>query len=472
MFVLRIRRLLAAVVALATSSLLLVAAPAAAGPITRGWPVLFPAELDLPNGFQPEGIAIAGTTAYFGSRLDGDIYAASLITGKGRVISQGPGTSSVGLKVDRHRRLFVSGGAAGNARVVDARSGDLLASYQFAEGVPPTTPSFVNDVVLTGRTAWFTDSQRPVLYGVPLGRHGRLPAAKSFITLQLTGDYEQVAGFNLNGISETPDGRALVVVQSATGLLFRVDPRTGLATKVDLGGATVANGDGLLLLGRTLYVVQNRDNQVAVVKLNRSGTRGTVQKELSSTSFDVPTTVAAFGPWLYLPNARFTTPATPDTTYWVTRDSPLKFCRGRLIDPKQQLGIHAVAESNVTLIAGLEVAPEGDSRTSRGRCRRLRSADSGPPEHERLRHAALPFAHLLLGHRAGSAPSTPIRSWRRSPGRSSVLSCTGRPARTWSPEPAARACSHPPITPTRSRPFRVSIGSSGHSNTAERRRSE
>ena len=319
MLVLRIRRLLAAVVALATSSLLLVAAPAAAGPITRGWPVLFPAELDLPNGFQPEGIAIAGTTAYFGSRLDGDIYAASLITGKGRVISQGPGTSSVGLKVDRHRRLFVSGGAAGNARVVDARSGDVLASYQFADGVSPSTPSFVNDVVLTGRTAWFTDSQRPVLYGLPLGRHGRLPRAKGFITLQLTGDYVHGEGFNLNGITETPDGKALLVVQSSTGFLFRVDPRTGVTTRLDVGGASLVNGDGLLLLGRTLYVVQNRLNVVAVVKLNRRGTEGTAQRALTSTKFDVPTTVAAFGPWLYLPNARFTTPATPDTTYTVTR---------------------------------------------------------------------------------------------------------------------------------------------------------
>ena len=29
------------------------------------------------------------------------------------------------------------------------------------------------------------------------------------------------------------------------------------------------NGDGLLLDGRTLYVVQNRDNKVAVVRLSR-----------------------------------------------------------------------------------------------------------------------------------------------------------------------------------------------------------
>ena len=79
-------------------------------------------------------------------------------------------------------------------------------------------------------------------------------------------------GFNLNGIARTPDGEALLVVQSNTGLLFRVDPATGEATTVDLGGTLLSNGDGLLVVGRTLYAVQNAMNRVAVVELNRAGT--------------------------------------------------------------------------------------------------------------------------------------------------------------------------------------------------------
>ena len=71
---------------------------------------VFPARIELPNGFRPEGIAIKGSTAYFGSLADGDIYAASLRTGEGKVISQGPGTPSVGLKIDHRGRLFVAGG--------------------------------------------------------------------------------------------------------------------------------------------------------------------------------------------------------------------------------------------------------------------------------------------------------------------------------------------------------------------------
>ncbi|MGW1340246.1 SMP-30/gluconolactonase/LRE family protein [Kribbella sp. NPDC002412] len=273
----------------------------------------FPTRIELPNGFLPEGIAIRNGIAYFGSRADGDIYAASLRTGEGKVISQGPGTPSVGLKVDNRGRLFVSGGPAGNARVVDSRSGDILRTYTFA-----TAPTFVNDVILGLGAAWFTDSQKPVLYKVPFGKHGRLAPQSAVRTIPLTGDYVHQPGFNLNGIALTPDRRALLVVQSSTGFLFKVNPWTGVTKRVDLGGALMTNGDGLLVLGRTLYVVQNQLNQVAVVKLNSSGTRGVLVRTITSPDFDIPTTVAAFGKRLYLPNARFNTPPTPDTPYWVT----------------------------------------------------------------------------------------------------------------------------------------------------------
>jgi len=274
----------------------------------------FPRVLQLPNGFAPEGIAIKGKRAYFGSLVDGDIYSVDLGTGKGRVISEGPGTPSVGLKADDRGRLFVAGGAAGNARVVSLRTGRVLASYQFATGT-----AFINDVVLTRKVAWFTDSQNPVLYGLPLGTHGRLPAAGQVITLPLSGDYVHQAGFNLNGITASPDGKALLAVQSATGLLFRIDPRTGVATTVNLKGQALANGDGMLLHGRTLYVVQNQLNQVAVLTLDRRGFSGAVQRTLTSPGFDVPTTVAAFGRHLYLPNARFGVEVTPETTYTAVR---------------------------------------------------------------------------------------------------------------------------------------------------------
>ena len=286
----------------------------------------FPSAFSLPDGFQPEGIAIGpGPFAYFGSRATGSIYRASLVTGQGSIISVGPNTQSLGLKTDNRGRLFVSGGNAGNARVIDIRTGEILASYQFATGT-----SFVNDVILTPRAVWFTDSANPVLYKLPLGRLGELPTQDQVVRLPLTGAIVFGPGTNANGITRTPDGTALLIVQSNTGLLFRVDPATGVTSTVDLGGELLTNGDGLLLIGSTLFAVQNRLNQIAVVELNRAGTKGTVVRHIPDLSrgepnpgFDVPTTVAAFGPRLYLPNARFTTPPTPTTPYTVVAVSRL-----------------------------------------------------------------------------------------------------------------------------------------------------
>jgi len=275
-----------------------------------------PDRIELPNGFSPEGITIGPhRTAYLGSRVDGDIYRVDLRTGKGKVFSQGPGTPSIGLKYQRGR-LFVAGGPSGTGRIVSTRTGAVLASYTFTR-----KPSFVNDVVLTRTMAWFTDSLQAKLYGVPLTRHG-VPSSCRVVTLPLTGAWVQTPEVNnANGISTTPDRRALLVVQSNTGFLFRANPRTGRATRVDLHGTLLTNGDGLLRQGRILYAVQNRLNRVAVVKLNHSGTSGRLLDTLSSPDFDVPTTVAASGKSLYLPNARFGLMPPPDenTKYWVTR---------------------------------------------------------------------------------------------------------------------------------------------------------
>jgi sugar lactone lactonase YvrE len=249
-----------------------------------------------------------------GSLANGDIYAVNLRTGDGSVISEGPGSPSVGLKIDNRGRLFVAGGPSGAGRVIDVRTGDIIQTYQFT-----AAPTFINDVALTGTVAWFTDSQRAQLYGVPRGPGGAPGDPAEVITLPLTGDWEQVAGFNANGIAQTPDRKALLVVNSTTGLLYRVDPDTGEAKQVDLGGTQLTNGDGLLVRGLTLYVVQNQLNQVAVIKLNAAGTSGQLVNTLTSDDFDFPTTVAAHGNSLYLPNARFTTPPTPDTPYWITR---------------------------------------------------------------------------------------------------------------------------------------------------------
>ncbi|MCW2837996.1 MAG: hypothetical protein JWQ15_2110, partial [Marmoricola sp.] len=55
------------------------------------------------------------------------------------------------------------------------------------------------------------------------------------------------------------------------------------------------------------------------LRLSKDGRSGRLVRTLRSRGFDVPTTIATFGSALYLPSARFTTPPTPTTRYWITR---------------------------------------------------------------------------------------------------------------------------------------------------------
>ena len=267
-----------------------------------------PTVLPLPDGFRPEGIATIGNRAYVGSLADGDIYRLDLRTGVGGVVREGPGTPSVGVHA-HDGLLWVAGGPTGTGRVVDPSSGEVVASYTFT-----TAPTFVNDVVVTDDAAWFTDSAKAQLYRVSL-------ADGAVSTLPLTGDWVQGATTSANGIETTPDGSALLVINSFNGTLYRVDPATGAATAVD-AGAPLTNGDGLLRHGSSLYVVQNRLNQIAVVRLEGSGTSGEISRTITAPAgqFQVPTTVARWGQNLYLPNAKFGA-QPPPTTFEVTRVS-------------------------------------------------------------------------------------------------------------------------------------------------------
>ena len=302
------RRSLAAFLLILLSVALIAAAPAQA----------FPEVIPLPDGFQPEGIAVGtGSTFYVGSIPTGAIYRGDLRTGEGEVLVPAqPGRAAIGLKYDeRTGLLFVAGGPTGYAYIYDGQTGATVAEIQLT-----TATSFINDVVITRDAAYFTNSSQPILYRVPLENNGELPATPTVEEIPLSGDYQFVPNaFNANGIAATPNGKTLIIVNSADGALYNVDPATGVATRIDLGGAAVPNGDGILLQGKTLYVVQNRLNQIAVVELNPQLTEGTITETITSPNFRVPTTIARFGNALYAVNARFGTPPTPDTEYEVVR---------------------------------------------------------------------------------------------------------------------------------------------------------
>jgi sugar lactone lactonase YvrE len=273
----------------------------------------FPQVIQLPRGFQPEGIEVGrGTTFYVGSVANGAIFRGDLRSGNGAILVAGQaGKAATGIELDRFNRLFVAGAGTGNAYVYNARTGALVRMYDFASG-----DTFINDVVVTRSAAYFTDSRKAVLYVVPIETEGALGTLR---TLSLSGDFALGAGFNLNGIDATPNGKTLVAVQTNTGMLFRIDPVSGATRTISLGGESVPNGDGILLTGKTLYVVQNQLNRVAVVSLAANLSSGRVITRLTDPDFAVPTTIDDHGRRLYAVNARFGTPSPSTADYQVVQ---------------------------------------------------------------------------------------------------------------------------------------------------------
>jgi sugar lactone lactonase YvrE len=273
-----------------------------------------PDRIELPDGWQPEGITSNGAqVVYVGSLADGAVWRGNTRTGEGeRFVEAGEGTAAAGLDWEAaERRLWIAGGPSGQIRVADGRTGSILRSYAFEEA------GFLNDVTVTTAGAFATDSNNPQLAFVPIGRNGALLPEAQATLIPLSGDIEYADGFNANGIVST--GGWLILVQSNTGRLFRVDPASGTTFAIDTGDADLSGGDGLELLEDRLYVVRGGGTRIAVLELSPLLDRATLIAELTSDDFDVPTTVAVADDQLWAVNARFGTDPTPETAYWITR---------------------------------------------------------------------------------------------------------------------------------------------------------
>jgi sugar lactone lactonase YvrE len=293
---------------IALAGLILVASAGTSAPA-------FPDFIQLPADFGPEGIAVGnGSTFYAGSlaaSTRGQILVGDLRTGEFATLVAPDGVPATGMKHDsRSKLLFVARAGSGRGTIFDATSGDIVASYQFH-----SAPTFINDVVVTRAAAYFTDTQAPFLYRVALGPAGA--PATDFTSIPLPGT------FRTNGIAATPNGEQLFVVDGSTAQLYRIDTATHTPVLVDLGGETLPNADGLLLEGKTLYVVQNVRNQIAVVELSADYLSGEItgfitEPFTSNPSTKVPTTIAKFGNALYAVTAGFAAPS-PDFVVRVSK---------------------------------------------------------------------------------------------------------------------------------------------------------
>lgn len=164
--------------------------------------------------------------------------------------------------------------------------GRLLAALQV-----PATGAFLNDVTIgPDGAAYFTDSSpTPRIFRVAQDRSGW----SASLWRDATATIPTQAGFNLNGIVATPDGRALLAVQSVTGRLWRFDLRSDRVDPVPVtAGADLTGGDGLVLRGDTLYVVRNFPRQLVSLRLTGGFSRATLLAAVATDADRVFTTAA------------------------------------------------------------------------------------------------------------------------------------------------------------------------------------
>jgi sugar lactone lactonase YvrE len=316
----------------------------------------FPKIVPALAGAPPEGFTIGkGFTAYNGS-IDGSIYKVNLRNGEGEVLVEAEPDFDVfagdcyklGMRVDkRSNYLFAAGCQIGNVYVFDADSGDEMMQYQLT----PPYESVINDIAITQDAAYFTDYINPTIFRLPLSKNGRIPGnADAAKAIPLTGDFEtgeNLLGVYGNGIVATPDGKTLIVGNSGSSKLFRVDPASGHADEiiiepplealqvvgVDGEGFPIVDGtflDAIVLRDGVLYILgagwnTADDDMVQVVVLDDDMLTGTNMGMITDSAMDGIASGALHGDSLYVNNARyFSYPGClpePDgcTEYWITK---------------------------------------------------------------------------------------------------------------------------------------------------------
>ena len=299
----------------------------------------WPEAIAIPTGFEAEGIElgmgheffVGGNSlsslfgeAFFGiphetSELAGAIYKGNLRTGEGAILSPPTGKSVSGLSYDPRTDYlyaatgFGSGDEFANftftgqgVTVYDASSGDIITEITFGDGTGIT----INDCLVTRTGVYCTDSFNPDLYKVVLEDGGRLPSTPVVEVIPMPG-FEMVPGFNANGLVGDFDGRQLVIVNITSGVLYLVDTESGEASPIEIEGAEqlFPNGDGLYLNGRTLYIMQNFSDKIAVVQLSGDLSGGEFIKNIPGEGeinpLKIATTIIGFGNSIYAINTDF-----------------------------------------------------------------------------------------------------------------------------------------------------------------------
>ena len=279
----------------------------------------WPNQIFIPKGFEAEGIELGkghdffvGAFSYSGDLTQaGSVYKGNLCTGEGAVLVQQKGRLLSGLSYDERTDYLYAGikdpgvfeGNFTNqgVAILDGTSGELVQEIIFGDGIE------INDALVTSDAVYLTDSLNPALYKVPLDGNGQPSAAWEKIELSdFVMDYTGL-GFNANGLVGDFDGKELVVVNVTTGVLYKIDTESGASTPIEIDGdeGLFPDGDGLVMDGRRLYIMQNFAQKIAVVELSDDLSRGTFVENLVSDKFAIPTTIIGFEDHIYAVNTDF-----------------------------------------------------------------------------------------------------------------------------------------------------------------------
>ena len=298
--------------------------------------VIWPEAISIPTGFEAEGIELGkgheffvggfSFSSVFGppffgvdfemSEFAGAIYKGNLRTGEGAILVEPTGKPLSGLSYDpRTDYLYAATGFVDlvtgsftdqGVIVYDASSGDVITEITFGNGI------VINDCLVTRTGVYCTDSANADLYKVVLEKGGRLPSTPVFEVIPMPG-FEMNTdglGFNANGLVGNFDGRQLVIVNISTGVLYLVDTESGEASPLEIEGAEqlFVDGDGLYLDGRTLYILQNFQDKIAVVQLSGDLSGGEFIRNIrgeGDNQLNTATTIIGFRDSLYAINTDF-----------------------------------------------------------------------------------------------------------------------------------------------------------------------
>ena len=275
--------------------------------------------LDPSTHGNPEGVAFDPSSGAFfvGATGDGTIYRGTLDNSTvTEFIPGAPGKEAVGMKVALGK-LYVAGGFSGAVWVYDIATKQTVASFQTGVG------GMLNDLVVTKTGDVFvTDSFRPILWRITAAQVGVGSGTPEGIPVGPEIQYvTDPFPFNLNGIVALKGGQQLIVGQSNTGRLFRIDLDNNAPNGREIHEIAVEPlfSDGLLLDKGQLIVV-TFDPALTFVKLDDELEQGEVVERRTDATFREPSTVARARTFYLVVNADFGTSTTPFTVTGLPRN--------------------------------------------------------------------------------------------------------------------------------------------------------